>query len=216
VALGDSLTDGFYSSGDANLRYPDVLARRFLANPSTKHLSLIAEAISGGRVLNEGIGPSTLDRLQRDVMDHPNLGAVIFLHGNNDIGQPLALPPSVSAQDIIDSYQEIAIQLHARGVKVFIGTLPPTGDLLKPAPYGPGYSTPEGNAKRAEVNHWIRTQQIFDGVIDFDAALRSALMPEHFKLRYDSGDSFHPNDAGYAAMANAVPLSMFSSILPCY
>jgi lysophospholipase L1-like esterase len=59
------------------------------------------------------------------------------------------------------------------------------------------------------VNQWIRTSGRFDGVIDFDAAIRDPANPLRMLPAYDSGDHLHPNDAGYQAMANAVNLTLF-------
>jgi len=56
------------------------------------------------------------------------------------------------------------------------------------------------------VNRWIRTRGAFDGVVDFDAALRDPARPGMLRREFDSGDHIHPSDAGYAAMADAVPL----------
>jgi lysophospholipase L1-like esterase len=47
------------------------------------------EGISGGRVLNEGHGPSVLQRFDRDVLATPGVRYVIYLEGINDIGQIL-------------------------------------------------------------------------------------------------------------------------------
>jgi len=47
-------------------------------------------------------------------------------------------------------------------------------------------------------------------VIDFDAAVRDPSNPRLFLPAYDSGDGLHPSDAGYAAMAAAVPLRVLS------
>ncbi|MHB9052020.1 MAG: SGNH/GDSL hydrolase family protein, partial [Thiomonas delicata] len=51
----------------------------------------------------------------------------------------------------------------------------------------------------------------FDGVIDFDAALRDPAQPSRLLPRFDSGDHVHPSDAGYAAMAAAVPLGLLQA-----
>lgn len=212
VAFGDSITDGLFSTGDSNQRYPDVLARRLHADPRTADLSLVSQAISAGRLLHDGVGPSGLDRFD-EALGQPNVAGIILLLGINDIGQPFLVDPESSADDIINGYRELAERAHARGVKIFIGTLLPAGDLLRPAPWG-YYSTPEGVAKRWAVNSWIRGdgRRVFDGVIDFDRALRNPVLVNQLQLRYDSLDSLHPNDAGYAAMARAVPLDMFARL----
>ncbi|WP_437930977.1 SGNH/GDSL hydrolase family protein [Sorangium sp. So ce291] len=60
-----------------------------------------------------------------------------------------------------------------------------------------------------EVNTWIRGNTSYDGVIDFEAAVRDPEQPTKLLASFDSGDHLHPNDAGYEAMASAVPLAIF-------
>jgi lysophospholipase L1-like esterase len=57
------------------------------------------------------------------------------------------------------------------------------------------------------VNRWIRTGGAFDGVIDFEAAVRDPSNPARTLPAYDF-DGVHLTDAGYEAMANAVNLNM--------
>jgi lysophospholipase L1-like esterase len=45
-------------------------------------------------------------------------------------------------------------------------------------------------------------------VIDFEAAVRDPLHPDHFAAQYDSGDHLHPNDAGYRRMGESVDLAL--------
>jgi hypothetical protein len=46
--------------------------------------------------------------------------------------------------------------------------------------------------QRQAVNSWIRGSGEFDGVIDFDAALRDPSRPARLLPSYDSGDHLHP------------------------
>jgi lysophospholipase L1-like esterase len=210
VTLGDSITDGFHSSENANARWPNDLARRLnaLSGPT---LSVADEGISGNRVLNNSVccGVDALARLDRDVLTRAGARDVILLEGINDIGfsqltGPLTAPATnVSAAQIIAGYQQIIAQAHAAGLKIFGGTLTPFK--------GAGYWTPAGEEKREAVNHWILTSGTFDGVIDFAKATADPSDPQMFKPAYDSGDHLHPNDAGYQAMANAIDLSMLTS-----
>jgi hypothetical protein len=55
------------------------------------------------------------------------------------------------------------------------------------------------------VDHGVAFQ------IDHDGALvRNAAAPTKIQAQYDSADHLHPGDAGYAAMGNAVELTLFA------
>jgi lysophospholipase L1-like esterase len=210
VALGDSITDGASSRPDKNERWTDVLARRLLAG-DTKTAVLNA-GIGGNRVLTSSPcwGQNALARLGRDVLAQAGIEAVILFEGTNDIGQPdtraLETNPclsrtQVSADEIIAGYKQIIARTHARGLKIFGATI---------LPYqGFGAWTATGEAKRVAVNQWIRTSRVFDGVIDFDEALRDPATPTRMAPQYDSGDHLHPGPAGHEAMGNAVDLALF-------
>ena len=58
---------------------------------------------------------------------------------------------------------------------------------------------------RHAYNEFIRTTDLIDGCIDFDAALRDPQKPDHFLPEYDSGDRLHPSKAGYRRMAMEIP-----------
>jgi peptidoglycan/xylan/chitin deacetylase (PgdA/CDA1 family) len=77
--------------------------------------------------------------------------------------------------------------------------------------YHPG---PETEADRQAINEWIRAPGHFDAVIDFDNLVRDPEHPDHLLAKFDSGDHLHPAPAGYAAMGEAVPLSLFVPAQP--
>ncbi|MET0858149.1 MAG: hypothetical protein ABWY27_15455, partial [Telluria sp.] len=66
---------------------------------------------------------------------------------------------------------------------------------------------------RQAINSWIRGGGELDGVIDFDRALQDPSNPLSLRPAYDSGDRLHPNNFGYQAMGNAIPLELFRSHL---
>jgi lysophospholipase L1-like esterase len=206
VALGDSITDGFASTPDANRRWPNLLAQRLQAQHNTAHLAVLNQGISGNRTLFDVIGPNAQARLDRDVLNAPGARFVIFLEGINNIGFsgiPGLTDQAVSADDIIAGHKQIITRVHERGLKIYGATLTPFEGTF------PGYFTPEGEAKRQAVNQWIRTSGAFDAVIDFDRVVRDPAHPTRMLPAYDSGDHLHPNDAGYQAMANAIDLRLF-------
>jgi lysophospholipase L1-like esterase len=210
VALGDSITDGASSRPDKNERWTDVLARRLLAG-DTK-IAVLNAGIGGNRVLTSSPcwGQNALARLGRDVLAQAGIEAVILFEGTNDIGQPDAPAADtnpcrsrtqVTADEIIAGYKQIIARTHSRGLKIFGATI---------LPYqGIGSWTATGEAKRVAVNQWIRTSRAFDGIIDFDAALRDPATPSRMAPQYDSGDHLHPGPAGHEAMGNAVGLALF-------
>lgn len=207
VALGDSITDGYGSTLDTNRRWPDYLAERLKAAGGPRRLAVVNEGIAGNALLHEYIGTNALARLDGDVLALPGAKYVIVLEGINDIGGPtlrLKLLEEVRPDQIIGAYRQIIDRAHAQGLKVFGGTLLPfEGAKLD------NYFTPGGEAKREVVNAWIRASGAYDGVIDFDRALRDPAHPTRLLPLYDSGDHLHPSDQGYEAMAVAVDLSLF-------
>jgi lysophospholipase L1-like esterase len=200
VAFGDSITDGWHSTVGTNNRWPNDLARRLLAGPAGQFHPVVDEGIAGNRVLagSDLFGVSAQARFLRDVAEVSGVRYVILLEGINDIG--FTLRP---AAQIIAGYENLIAAAHAAGLKIFGATLTPF--------QGSGYYSAAGEAEREAVNHWIRTSGAFNGVIDFDLALRDPADPLRLLPAYDSGDHLHPNDAGYQAMADAINLALFRS-----
>ena len=209
ATLGDSITDGVGATEGADRRWPDLLARRL-----GPRWGVANEGISGNRVLNDGAGVNALARLDRDVLALPGVDTMILLEGVTDLGLayghitgPLAAvihqtaQDRINADDIILAYRQIVARAHARGIRVIGATI---------LPYkGSFYWSPEGEAARQAVNHFIRSGGAFDGVADFDAAVRDPADPASIRAGLHSGDHLHGSDEGYRLMAEAVPLGLF-------
>ena len=198
VTFGDSITDGTRSTLNTNNRWPDELARRLAA--AKMPLGVLNEGIAGNRVLCDGAGVSALARFDRDVLVQPGVKYVIVLESINDIGigRSSAVP---SANDLIAAHKQLIERAHAKGLKIFGATLTPFD--------GAAYFTQEGEAKRQAVNAFIRTGKAYDGVVDFDAAVRDPMAPTKIQMKYNPGDNLHMNDEGYRAMAAAIDLNLF-------
>ncbi|MGC9671185.1 SGNH/GDSL hydrolase family protein [Planosporangium sp. 12N6] len=220
VAFGDSITDGANTAANANHRWPDLLAGRLRAAPGLDDRGVLNLGIAGNRLLHDPnpqagspaeayaayFGQSALRRFDRDVLAQPGARYVVVLLGVNDLGHPgTAAPPSevVSAEDIIGAHRQLIARSHAAGLAIYGGTILPFKDDTL------GFYSAENERKRQAINTWMRTGGEFDGVVDFDAALRDPADPLRLLARYDGGDHLHPNDAGMAAMAEAVPLRLF-------
>ena len=219
VTFGDSITDGVGAKQGDYSDWPDILASRLASQQSTTGLAVLNEGIGGNRILHDGAGVSALARFDRDVLAQPEVVNLIVLEGINDIGWPHMRPrlpnataPTdmpfvhevVSAQDLIMGLQQIIERAHQHGIRVFAGTLTPYE--------GADYYSTDGEATRQEVNQWIRTSGAFDGVFDFDAAVRDPSHPTQFRDAFQSGDHLHPSAAGYKAMADSIDLSVLRGV----
>jgi lysophospholipase L1-like esterase len=207
VAFGDSLTDANISKLDANHRWPDQLARRLVARGQGRPFGVVNQGIGGNRILHDVRGDSGLRRFDRDVLAQSGVTHVIVLLGINDIRNRNQQPEEfVSAEEMIDGLHQLAVRAHARGLTIFGGTLL----TFENETFNPGFYTPEGEAKRQQVNAWIRSSGAFDAVIDFEAALRDPSHPTQMLPEYDCGDHLHPSDRGYLHMGDCIDLSLFA------
>jgi lysophospholipase L1-like esterase len=210
VALGDSITDGARSTGNANRRWPDWLARRLQqeCQAGSPSIGVINRGISGNCLLTDYAnaliaGHDCLERYDRDVLATTGAGWLFVLIGINDIVYS-ASSSTIPAEDLAAGYQQLIARARLRGLRAIGATLTPFE--------GQAYYTPAREAARQQVNSWIRTGGAWDGVVDFDLALGDPAQPTRLNPAYDSGDHLHPNDAGYQAMAQAVPLGLFTAI----
>jgi lysophospholipase L1-like esterase len=207
VALGDSLTEGNISQPGANNRWPDQLARRLAARPGGRQLGVVNQGIGGGRLLHDGHGDSGLRRFDRDVLAQPGVTHVVILLGVNDLRNSQGRADEVvTAGDLIGGLHQLAVRAHAAGLTAFAGTVL----TWENETFNGGHYTPEGEVKRQALNAWIRDNDAFDAVIDFEAALRDPGHPTRMLPRWDSGDHLHPNDLGYRHMADSIDLALFS------
>lgn len=196
VTFGDSITDGFGSTVDANRRYPNFLSEQLTSGGAP--VSVVNAGISGNRVLNDVIGPSGESRFERDVLDQTGVSDVVILLGINDVGfSGFVADQAVSAEQITDGLASFVAAANADDVNVFLATLLPFGNTMPP------YYSEEGEAKRVAINEWIRANTDIAGVIDFDQVMGDAANPLVLPAAFDSGDGLHPNDDGYEAMGDA-------------
>jgi lysophospholipase L1-like esterase len=202
VALGDSITDGAYTTWNGNDRWTDGLAARLQALHTRKQLGVLNEGIGGNQVLTDrtdccgsGTSISALKREREDVLSQTRARYLILADGINDIGY------HADADTLIAGMKTIVDRAHLAGIKVIGATITPYG-----CDSGCFSSTQE--ATRQEVNAWVRTSRVFDGVADFDAAIRDPQIPSQVLPAYQA-DHLHPNIAGQKAMADSINLDLF-------
>ncbi|WP_404819371.1 SGNH/GDSL hydrolase family protein [Streptomyces marincola] len=202
VVVGDSLTDGRGSTTNGNDRWPDQLFDRLNARPGTARTAILNQAAGGNRVLNDGLGPNLLARLDRDVLAQSGVEWLIVFHGVNDIGTAAATPEAQAAvkAQLLAAYDQVVTRAHAAGIRVYGATLPPFGgnDM---------YDDAAGlrEATRQAVNTWVRESGTFDAVVDFDRAVRDPAEPGRLLPAADTGDHLHLTPYGYGLLADAVP-----------
>lgn len=204
AVLGDSITDGSQSTINGNRRWTNRLAERLVTERplALRDFGVLNEGLAGNRVLLDGsdinfpeLGVNGLARFHRDVFSQTGVRTVVVLLGINDI-QITNAP----ADAVIAGLRQLVEQAQQNDVEVVVGTLLPFEGF-------PSW-TPEKEATRQAVNAYIRGATDLDGVIDFDAVMRDPAQPTRLRPEWDSGDHIHPNDAGYRAMGDAVPLAL--------
>ncbi|MFI5913004.1 SGNH/GDSL hydrolase family protein [Dactylosporangium sp. NPDC051541] len=197
VALGDSITDGAYTTWNGNDRWTDVLAARLHGR-----YGVLNQGIGGNQVLTDrtdccgnGTSVSALRRLTDDALHQTGARYLLLADGINDIGY------NATADALIAGLATIARRAHAHGLRVIAATITPYG-------CDGGCFGPAQEATRQQVNTFIRTSGAFDGVADFDEVLRDPSDPARVLPAYQA-DPLHPNIAGQRAMADAIDLTLF-------
>ena len=158
-------------------------------------------------MLHDFVGTNALARLDRDVLVQTGVKYVVVLEGNNDflipglIGNPAEV---ITVTQVIQGHRQMIDRAHALGLRIYGGTSTP----VEGYPF-PGFWSAALEVNRQAVNHWIRTSNAYDAVIDFDRVMRDPSHPTRLLPAYDSGDRLHPNDAGYKVMADSIDLSLF-------
>ena len=162
--------------------------------------------LGGNRILHDIRGDSGLRRFDRDVLAQPGVTHAIVMLGTNDLRNRWAKPEEeVTAEQMIAGLQQMVVRAHSAGIKLIGATLTPFGNETFMA----NAWNPTREKHRVAVNAWIRESGAFDGVADFDAALRDPEILTQMRAVDDCVDGLHPSDSGYCKMGDAIDLALF-------
>lgn len=193
VCFGDSITQ--------HSKWTKPLLEKVMEEIPGK-LSIINKGIGGNRLLSgPGIGflsmygQAGMERFGRDVLEEAGVKAVVIAIGTNDLGMAKnpQKPDWVTAQKLMDGIKALVTLCREKGIRVYGSTILPRK--------GYGRFLKEAEQERMRFNDWVRSTDIFDGVLDFDAALRDKQQPDCLAFAYDSGDHLHPHALGGKKMA---------------
>ena len=204
VAIGDSITDGRGTDNDKNNRWTDIMAARLQANAATANVATMNQGIGATNLVGSS-GNAAQGRFDRDVLGQSGVKYVIVLDGVNDIHGGASLTSMKGA------YDDLIKRAHAKGLLIYGATILPFGGSSD-------YYSSASESLRQQVNSYIKSG-VFDGVIDFDAALTDGGNPPKLQATYaawtpnnpqGSADGLHPGTAGYQKMGDTVDLSLFT------
>jgi lysophospholipase L1-like esterase len=207
AVIGDSITDGFYTTVDGHDRWTDVLAARLRASDRVP-TAVINAGTEGNQILgscNE-CGPAALDRLDRDVFSRTGVTRLIIEEGTNDLNDFDPPFSTLSASQIIAGLTQLATAARAHGIS-------PIGATILPRSRSYLWDS-DKEQRRQDVNAFIRTSPVFDGVIDFDALMGEPGAPDTLRRSIDWGDGLHPTPPGYLTMGSAVDLTLLAGQRP--
>lgn len=204
AAFGDSLTHLSH--------YFDPLLE-LLCKEYPGKVSVYNCGIGGNRLLHDAAylpnvpgngkyhGRAGIQRFEEDIFAAKSPDLVIMVQGGNDLLQPSwfnAWNENIELEDYIAGMSRVIEIVHQHSCKIIIGTITPfrNDDLMV---------IPKAEKLRKKINQWIRCQQLADGFVDFDNAIRDSKNDEYIKEKYHLGDYLHPSDEGGMKMAeNAI------------
>ncbi|MDL2325260.1 GDSL-type esterase/lipase family protein [Ruminococcaceae bacterium OttesenSCG-928-A16] len=201
--FGDSITQ------QGNWTVP---LEKLLRHTYPGQISLCNLGISGNRLLHntppamgELFGKAGVARFADDLLSLSGLTHAIIEIGSNDLGHPgtHGAPETdlITPEEYATTMQALAGQLHARGVKTYAATIPPRA-LAKP------YDAFRDELRK-QMNHWLRSADCFDAILDFDEVLRRPDGQPGIREGCVLPDGLHPSPYGGLLLAKSIHLALF-------
>ncbi len=206
VVFGDSISQqGYWTNAFAE--------RIYVAYP--EKYSVINKSIMGTRLLRDfskrffckGLfGKSGLNRLQRDIMDYPDVEYVIIALGTNDFLQygTVQAPKSEkpTAQEFVDGVLTVAEELKKKGIKLIVFNILNFGESIDSRPHKEELVTQTNKLLYENREH-------FHAFYDQANLVVNPEKPTCTKKEYLGKDYVHPNKLGGKIVADNVDLEWF-------
>ncbi len=197
VIIGDSITDGRGSGTNEQNRWPDHLAEFLQSTQGYDHIGVLNAGIGGNCVLGSCLGPSAINRFNRDVVEQSGARWVIIYEGINDIGYG---GPGTGDR-LIEAFTQMARTAQSNGLYAYAATIMPFKNSF--------YYSDAKNTEREKLNQWIRTTEVLDGYIDLDLIIRSTEDTLSMRSDLHDNDWLHPNKQGHEVMGRSVDPTLF-------
>lgn len=206
VVYGDSISQQGY--------WTNAFAERIYEAYPEKY-SVINKSIMGTRLLRDfskrffckGLfGESGLNRLQRDILNYPDVEYVIVALGTNDFLQfgTVQAPKSEkpTAQEFVDGMITVSDELKKQGIKLIVFNILNFGESID--------SRPEKEALVTETNKLLyENREHFHAFYDQADLVVNPEKPTCSKKEYLGKDYVHPNKLGGKIVADNVDLEWF-------
>ena len=206
VVYGDSISQQGYWTNAFEERIREAYPERY---------SVINKSIMGTRLLRDfskiffckGLfGKSGLNRLQRDILNYPDVEYVVIALGTNDFLQfgtvqaPKTEKPT--AKEFVDGVIKVADELKKQGIKLIAFNILNFGESVD--------STPEKEALVTETNKLLyENREHFHAFYDQAALVVNPEKPTCSKKEYLGKDYVHPNKLGGKIVADNIDLDWF-------
>ncbi len=206
VVYGDSISQqGYWTNAFAERIYEAYPGKYSVINKSIMGTRLLRDFSK--RFFCKGLfGKSGLNRLQRDILNYPDVEYVIFALGTNDFLQygTVQAPKSEkpTSQEFIDGIITASEELKKKGIKLIVFNILNFGESID--------SRPHKEALVTETNKLLyENRGHFHAFYDQAILVVNPEKPTCSKKEYLGKDYVHPNKLGGIIVADNVDLDWF-------
>lgn len=206
VVYGDSISQqGYWTNAFAERIYEAYPGKYSVINKSIMGTRLLRDFSK--RFFCKGLfGKSGLNRLQRDILNYPDVEYVIVALGNNDFLQygTVQAPKSEkpTSQEFIDGMITASEELNKKGIKLIVFNILNFGESID--------SRPHKEALVTETNKLLyENRERFYAFYDQAILVVNPEKPTCSKKEYLGKDYVHPNKLGGKIVADNVDLDWF-------